>query len=86
MFLEKDLFFLRKDELVLFQNDLQGALVIPRAEFFQHSSYNGIQMVNSYMYWMISKDAELCHCRAATSGLLHYPPTREMRCSRCKLN
>lgn len=55
---EKDLFFLRTDDLPLFQNNLRGALVIPRAEFFQHSSYNGIQLVNSYMYWMISKDAE----------------------------
>lgn len=56
---EKDLFFLRTNDLSLFKNDLQGTLVFPRAEFFNHSSYNGIQMVNSYMYWMISKEAEL---------------------------
>lgn len=55
---EKDLFFLRKSDLSLFKNDLIGTLVFPRAEFFKHSSYNGIQMVNSYMYWMISKEAE----------------------------
>ncbi|WP_252504303.1 hypothetical protein [Sporosarcina sp. Marseille-Q4943] len=55
---EKDLYFLRTNDLPLFQNDLQGALVFPRAEFFGHSSYNGIEMVNSYMYWKISKEAE----------------------------
>ena len=55
---EKDLYFLGKNDLPLVQTDLQGALVFPRSEFFNHSSYNGIQMVNSYMYWMISKEAE----------------------------
>ena len=33
-------------------------MVIPRKEFFGHSAYNGIQWVNSYMYWTISKDAQ----------------------------
>ncbi|MFC5602834.1 hypothetical protein [Sporosarcina koreensis] len=55
---EKDLFFLRTNDLSSFQNDLLGTLVLPRSEFFNHSSYNGIQMVNSYMYWMVSKEAE----------------------------
>jgi len=55
---EKDLFFLRSSDLSSFQNDLRGTLVFPRSEFFDHSSYRGIQMVNSYMYWMISKEAE----------------------------
>ncbi|MDN4608510.1 hypothetical protein [Sporosarcina highlanderae] len=55
---EKDLFFLRANDLPVYQNELQGALLFPRKEFFKHSSYTGIQMVNSYMYWNISKDAE----------------------------
>ncbi|MCM3745230.1 hypothetical protein M3193_13910 [Sporosarcina luteola] len=56
---EKDLFFLQESDFSLFQKDLAGTLVFPKEEFFKHSSYNGIQMVNSYMYWMISKGAEL---------------------------
>lgn len=55
---EKDLFFLRTNDVSSFQNELLGTLVFPRSEFFTHSSYNGIQLVNSYMYWMISKEAE----------------------------
>lgn len=55
---EKDLFFLREQDLKLLQNDLEGVLVMPRAEFFEHTSYNGIQWVNSYMYWTISKEVQ----------------------------
>lgn len=55
---EKDLFFLRTNDVSSFENELLGTLVFPRSEFFTHSSYNGIQVVNSYMYWMISKEAE----------------------------
>lgn len=55
---EKDLFFLEEPDLLSFRSDLQSTLVMPRDEFFNHSSYNGIQWVNSYMYWNISKDAQ----------------------------
>lgn len=55
---EKDLFFLKEQDLIVFKSDLEGAIVIPRKEFFGHSSYNGIQWMNSYMYWTISKDVQ----------------------------
>lgn len=55
---EKDLFFLREHDLMLLENVLQGALVVPREEFFKHSSYYGIHWVNSYMYWTISKEVQ----------------------------
>ena len=56
---EKDLFVLTKEDILSFKNDLQGVLIFPRAEFFKHSSYNGIQWVNSYVYWMIAKEVEV---------------------------
>jgi len=52
---EKDLFFLREEDLTTFKNNLQGTLVIPRDEL-RYSSYNQIQWVNSYTTWAISKD------------------------------
>lgn len=52
---EKDLFFLREEDLTIFKNNLQGTLVIPRDEL-RYSSYNQIQWVNSYTTWAISKD------------------------------
>ncbi|MBB4826778.1 hypothetical protein HNO89_004060 [Sporosarcina luteola] len=54
---EKDLFFLEAEDISVLQDTLTGTLVFPRNEFFSHSSYNGIQMVNSYTYWTISKHA-----------------------------
>src|SRR4051794_5749126 len=55
---EKDLFFLREEDLIIFKNDLAGTLVIPRAEFSNHTSYNIIQWVNSYETWNVSMDAQ----------------------------
>jgi hypothetical protein len=55
---EKDLFFLREEDLIIFKNDLAGTLVIPRAEFSNHTSYNKIQWVNSYETWNVSMDAQ----------------------------
>ena len=52
------MFFLREQDLKLLQNDLEGVLVMPREEFFEHTSYNEIQWVNSYMYWTISKEVQ----------------------------
>ncbi|MEK5037564.1 hypothetical protein [Sporosarcina sp. FSL K6-3457] len=52
---EKDLFFLKEQDLTLFKSYLQGALVMPRDEL-RYSSYNQIQWVNSYTTWNISKD------------------------------
>ena len=52
---EKDLFFLREEDLITIGSDLQGALVIPRDEL-RYSTYNQIQWVNSYTTWAISKD------------------------------
>ena len=56
---EKDFFFLRGEDLALFKNDLAGTLVMTRAEFSDHTSYNKIQWVNSYETWNISRDAQL---------------------------
>ncbi len=53
---EKDLFFLREEDLITIGDYLQGALVIPKDEFFKHSSYTNIERMNSYEYWNISKD------------------------------
>ena len=55
---EKDLYFLTEEDFYSLKNDVKGALVIPRKAFFGDSPYNGIQWVNSYMYWTISKDAQ----------------------------
>ena len=55
---EKDLFFLREGDLAAYENELSGTLLFPKSEFFKHSSYNGIQMVNSYMYWNISQNVD----------------------------
>ena len=55
---EKDFFFLRGEDLALLKNDLAGTLVMPRAEFSNHTSYNKIQWVNSYETWNISRDAQ----------------------------
>lgn len=51
---EKDLFFIDEDNLTTFKGYLNEVLVIPRAEFFNHSSYNQIQFVNSHMFWTLS--------------------------------
>lgn len=52
---EKDLFFLKEQDLNIFKKYLQGTLVMPRDEL-RYSSYNQIQWVNSYTTWNISKD------------------------------
>lgn len=54
---EIDLFFISKKELVAFEDHLNEVLVIPRNEFFNHSSYKQIQFINSYLYWNISSQA-----------------------------
>ncbi|WP_336825262.1 hypothetical protein [Sporosarcina sp. USHLN248] len=55
---ERDLFFLAENDLPFYQDYLSGILLFPSKEFFNHSSYSNIEMVNSYMYWTISKDAQ----------------------------
>lgn len=50
------MFFLRSKDIAMFEEYLQGVLVIPQEEFFNHSSYKQIQLVNSYEYWNISKE------------------------------
>lgn len=55
---EKDIFFIQSSDMASFENELSGTLIFPRNEFFKHSSYNGIQMVNSYMYWNASKNVD----------------------------
>lgn len=54
----KDLFFLTDEDLGMLENEIVGALVIPKDEFFRHSTYSSIQWVNSYMYWTVSKKVE----------------------------
>lgn len=52
---EKDIFFLKEQDLNTFKNYLKETLVMPRDEL-RYSSYNQIQWVNSYTTWNISKD------------------------------
>ena len=51
---KKDLFFVEEKDLHSLGEYLRTVLVVPREEFFNHSSYKQIQFVNSYMYWRIS--------------------------------
>lgn len=55
---KKDLFFVEEKDLIMLAEYLCEVLVVPREEFFSHSSYKQIQMVNSYMYWKISSKAQ----------------------------
>src|SRR4051812_42510949 len=55
---KKDLFFVGEKDLIMLVEYLSEVLVVPREEFFQHSSYKQIQLVNSYMYWNISAKAK----------------------------
>lgn len=43
----KDLFFVEEKALAPLADHLSEVLVIPRKEFFEHSSYNQIQLVTS---------------------------------------
>ena len=55
---KKDLFFVEEKDLHSLGEYLRTVLVVPREEFFNHSSYKQIQFVNSYMYWSISSKAD----------------------------
>ncbi len=55
---QKDLFFVEEKDLTMLAAYLCEVLVVPREEFFSHSSYKQIQLVNSYMYWNISSEAQ----------------------------
>ncbi|MBD7971357.1 hypothetical protein [Paenibacillus gallinarum] len=55
---EKDLLFLREEDLRNLERYLNRVLVIPKKEFFNHSSYTVIQLVNSFEYWNISKEVQ----------------------------
>ena len=55
---EKDLFFLREEDLVTFEAYLNCALVVPRDEYRHHASYTQIQITNSYESFRISRDAQ----------------------------
>ncbi|KAA0560127.1 hypothetical protein F0342_24270 [Bacillus sp. CH30_1T] len=52
---KKDLFFVEEKTINFLAEYLSDVLVVPREEFFGHSSYKQIQLVNSYMYWNISE-------------------------------
>lgn len=52
---EKDLFFLADSMIDELHAHLNGVLVMPRKEFFAHSTYSQTQMNNSYMYWTLYK-------------------------------
>lgn len=55
---EKDMFFIDKENLPLFEGEISRALLIPKAEFLNHATYKQIQLVNSYEYWNLSKEVE----------------------------
>lgn len=54
---DKDLFFIREENHTVIKENLTGALLFPRKEFFNHSSYQHVQMISSYMYWTIAAEA-----------------------------
>ncbi|MHC0036922.1 hypothetical protein [Pseudoneobacillus sp. C159] len=54
---KKDYFFLGEKDLQTFEKYFNYVLIIPRGEFFQHPSYSQIQLVNSFEYWNLSKEA-----------------------------
>ncbi|WEG14397.1 hypothetical protein PU629_08585 [Pullulanibacillus sp. KACC 23026] len=54
---EKEIFFLKEEDLPLFEEELRDVLVIPRDEFFSHKSYQTIQLINSYEFWQLSQEA-----------------------------
>jgi hypothetical protein len=54
---DKDFFFLREQDMNLFEDVLTEILLVPSGEFFNNNTYNQIQLVNSYEYWNISKEA-----------------------------
>ncbi|MCG7379152.1 hypothetical protein MH215_19230 [Paenibacillus sp. ACRSA] len=54
----KDLFFLKKEHLIKLEMYLNDVLILPSKEFFRHSSYNQIQLVNSFEYWKIDKEIQ----------------------------
>ncbi len=56
---ELDFFFVKKEQLSLFDGDLERALTVPKNEFFSHSIYGHIQMVNSFEYWNLSAEVEV---------------------------
>ncbi|MCM3356821.1 hypothetical protein [Psychrobacillus sp. MER TA 171] len=55
---EKDLFFIKEEDLFILELYLTEVLIIPKNEFYEHSSYNYIQLVNSYEYWNIDDDIQ----------------------------
>ncbi|MER2007673.1 MAG: hypothetical protein ABS939_09490, partial [Psychrobacillus sp.] len=55
---EKDLFFIKNEDLFVLEKYLTEVLIIPKNEFYEHSSYNYIQLVNSYEYWNIDDDIQ----------------------------
>ncbi len=55
---QRDLFFVEEKDLNALAAYLCEVLVVPKEEFFNHSSYKQIQLVNSYMYWNISSEAQ----------------------------
>ncbi|WP_251639414.1 hypothetical protein [Sporosarcina sp. NCCP-2716] len=54
---DKDLFFLKEENVRTFYKELKEALIVPKDEFFAHSSYTRLEYLNSYMYWTVSKEA-----------------------------
>ncbi len=54
---DKDLFFLKEENVRTFHEELKEALIVPKDEFFAHSSYTRLEYLNSYMYWTVSKEA-----------------------------
>lgn len=55
---EKDFFFIKDEDLFVLEKYLPEVLIIPKKEFYEHSSYNYIQLVNSYEYWNIANDIQ----------------------------
>lgn len=74
---QKDLFFVEEKDLNTLTEYLCEVLVVPREEFFKHSSYTQIQVANSYMYWNISSKAQFVI--VATPDWIINLPEQKMR-------
>lgn len=50
---KKDLFFIAEGDTEKLQGHLRNVLIMPSTEFFNHTSYTQIELINSYEYWNI---------------------------------
>lgn len=75
---EKDFFFIQKENLPVFEEEIGKVLLIPKDEFFNHASYKQIQLANSYEYWNLSKEVDFVMV-ANANWITELPPSKKER-------